>query len=291
MLHTIKNGDISITVSELGAELNSIVYAGKELLWQGDIKWWTGRAPILFPFVGKLKDGAYVHRGKRYSIKNNHGFARRSEFALISKTESTIALSLCDSDETKKLYPFDFELIVEYELSGRSVHTCIYVANKSSGDMFFSVGGHPALNCPLDPGEAFEDYEIVFDKKETAGVHVIDENGLVSRCTAPFLNKSNKIPLDYALFAKHGTLVFSDLKSTAATLRSRKTGAGIKMNFAGFPYFAVWTKPGAPFVCLEPWCGVDDAPESTGKLSDKTGIVKLSGDSDYTRAFSIAPIA
>ena len=291
MLHTINNEDISIKVSELGAELNSIVFAGKELLWQGDAKWWTGRAPILFPFVGKLKDGSYAHDGERYSIKNNHGFARRSEFALISKTESTIALSLCDSDETKNVYPFDFELIVEYELSGRSVHTCIYVANKSASDMFFSVGGHPALNCPLNSGEVFEDYEIVFNKKEIAGNHVIDENGLVSRDTAPFFDNSNKIPLDYALFAKHGTLVFSNLRSTAATLRSRKTGAGVTMDFAGFPYFAVWTKPGAPFVCLEPWCGVDDPPESTGMLSEKNGIIKLSEDSDFTCAFSITPIA
>jgi len=291
MLHTIKNEYVSIEVNELGAELSSVVYAGKELLWQGDAKWWTGRAPILFPVVGKLKNGAYVHNGKKYILKNNHGFARRSEFTLVGKTEDTVTLSLRDNCDTRSVYPFGFELRITYKLSGRSIHTCFQVRNRSSGDMFFSLGGHPAFNCPLDLGEVFEDYEIVLNEYETVGNYIIDENELVSNETSPFFDDTNTIPLDYGLFAEYGTLVFSNLRSTTATLRSRKTGAGVVMDFTGFPYFAVWTKPGAPFICLEPWCGVDDPPNSTGILSEKTGIIKLSMNSEYTCSFSVTPIA
>jgi len=290
MLHTIKNDGISVTVNELGAEISSIIHAGNELLWQGDAEWWTGRAPVLFPVVGKLKGWLYMYDGKQYSLKN-HGFARRSKFTLVDKTERMVAFSLCDSAETRNVYPFEFELIVKYELSGPSVRTGFQVINRSAGDMFFSIGGHPAFNCPLDRGGVFEDYEIIFNEKETAGNHIINEDGLVSDDAAPFFNDDNKIPLEYGLFDKYQTLVFSSLKSTTATLRSRRTGAGVVMDFAGFPYFAVWTIPGAPYVCLEPWCGVDDSPASTGVLSDKTGIIKLSADSEHNCGFTITPIA
>jgi len=290
MLHTIKNEYISITVSELGAELNSIILAGKELIWQGDARWWTGHAPILFPVVGALEDGSYMHDGSVYSL-NNHGFARRSLFTLVKKTERMIVFSLCDSNDTRNVYPFEFELVVRYKLSSRSVYTSYQVMNKSSKEMFFSIGGHPAFNCPLYQGEIFEDYEIIFNDYETAGNHVISENGLVSNEKMPFFNNTNKIPLDYELFNKHETLVFSNLNSTAATLRSCRTGKGVTMDFTGFPYFAIWTKPGAPFVCLEPWHGVDDSPISTGVLRDKTGIVRLSRNAEFSCGFTITPIA
>jgi len=289
MLYTIKNEYISVVVNELGAELNSIIYAGKEFLWQGDANWWTGRAPILFPVVGLLNNGTYTHDGKRYKL-NNHGFARQSIFTLKDKTDNTIMLSLCDDKDSRNVYPFEFELIVKYTLTRRSICTGFQVTNKSDGDMFFSIGGHPAFCCPLYQGEAFDDYEIVLNEKETVGNHIIANNGLVLDNTTPFFNNTNQIPLAYELFNKHETVVFSNLKSTNSTLRSRKTGAGIAMDFTGFPYFAVWTKPGAPFVCLEPWCGVDDSPESTGVLREKTGIIKLSTKSEYACSFTITPI-
>ena len=157
--------------------------------------------------------------------------------------------------------------------------------------MFFSIGGHPAFRCPLDQDEKFKEYEILLNKKETAGNHIISESGFVLDDTAQFFNNTNQIPLNYELFNRFETVVFSNLKSTKATLRSYKTGAGAEMDFTGFPYFAIWTKPGAPFVCLEPWCGVDDSPKSSGVLREKTGIIKLSSKSNYTCGFSITPIA
>jgi galactose mutarotase-like enzyme len=154
--------------------------------------------------------------------------------------------------------------------------------------MYFSIGGHPAFNCPLFKGEAFEDYDIVFSEKENVGTHIITEEGLVSDKMAPFLSESSTIPLDYDIFRKYQTLVFSKMKSSTVTLRSHKTGLGVTVDFSGFSYFGIWTPPDAPFICLEPWQGVDDSPVAVGDLRDKTGTVRLAAGEEYTCGFTIS---
>ena len=287
MQYTIQNESLTVKVDEQGAELQSIICNDTEYLWQGDAQWWTGRAPILFPVVGKLKGKSYQHEGKQYSLAN-HGFARRSEFALADKSDDTITLSLSDNEETRRVYPFEFELLATYRLSGRSLHTVFLIKNKSNADMYFSIGGHPAFNCPLFADETFEDYEIIFNEKETAGTHIVTEEGLVLDDTASFFDESNVIPLNYDLFRKYETLIFSNLKSTKAVLRSRKTGTEVAMDFSGFPYYGIWTPPGAPFICLEPWCGVNDSPTTTGNLHEKTGIIKLPVKSEHSCEFVVS---
>ena len=155
--------------------------------------------------------------------------------------------------------------------------------------MYFSIGGHPALNCPLFPGEIFEDYKIVFNENETTGTHIITKDGLRLDETIPFFNNSSQILLSHELFQKYQTLVFSNLKSTSATLKSCKTGAGVTLEFTGFPYFAVWQPPGAPFVCFEPWQGIEDSPDSGENLCDKKGIIRLASGSEHTCGYSITP--
>lgn len=287
MPYTIQNEFLSVSADDQGAELQSVICGGAEFLWQGDPKWWSGRSPILFPFVGRLKGDLYLHDGKRYTLPLNHGFARLNRFTPAGNGEDAVAFLLCGSEETRSLYPFEFELFVTYKLSGRSLHTGFKVANKSDADIYFSIGGHPAFNCPLFQDETFEDYEIVFNENETAGTHPVTREGLVSHETEPFFDNSNQIPLHFELFRKRQTLVFSNLKSTTATLRSRKTGAGVTLDFTGFPYFAVWQPPGAPFVCLEPWQGVDDSPVSTGNLRDKAGIIRLAAKSEHACGYTL----
>lgn len=287
MVYTIQNEFLTVKVEEQGAELQSVMHEGTEYLWQGDAQWWTGRAPILFPIIGKLKGGSYKHSGIQYSLAN-HGFARRSKFSLASKCDDTVTLLLSDSEETKSVYPFKFELAATYKLSDRSLYTGFQITNKSNEDMYFSIGGHPAFNCPLFEGETFEDYEIIFNEKETAGTHVITKDGLVSDELAPFFNESNLITLNHDLFRKYPTIVLSDLKSTIVKLRSRKTSACVTMDFSGFQYFGIWAPPGAPFVCLEPWQGVDDSPVAAGNLREKTGTIKLSAGAEHSCGFTIS---
>lgn len=288
MLYTIQNEFLSVSADQQGAELHSVICEGTELLWQAGPEWWAGRAPVLFPVIGTFRGATYLHDGKRYMLSQNHGFARRSKFTLVNHSEDVLTFSLCDSEQTREIYPFEFELLVTYKLSGNSLHTGFKVTNKSETDMYFSIGGHPAFNCPLFHGETFEDYEIVFNENETAGTHIIEE-GLVLDKTVPFFNHSNQISLNHALFRKYQTLVFSNLKSTSVALRSRKTGTGVTLDFAGFPYFGIWQPPGAPFVCLEPWQGIDDSSVSTENLCDKKGIMKLDSKSEQTCGFTITP--
>ena len=286
MLHTLKNDHMSVTASDHGAELRSVMCHGVELLWQGDPQWWIGRAPILFPVVGQLYGGAYSYNSQRYMLRN-HGFARHSDFVLTLKTDDKMSFLLRDNEDTQNVFPFAFALLVTYTLSDCSLRTDFQVTNTSDACLYFSIGGHPAFRCPLFQRETFEDYEIVFNERETAGNHLLSDENLVLEETAPFFNNSNTIPLDYNLFRQYETLVFSDLKSTRAMLRQRETGAGVDMDFTSFPFFGIWTPPGAPFICLEPWQGVDDFPGFTGDLRDKRGIICLEPKRKHSCGFSL----
>jgi len=289
MLYTIQNDVLSVSANDYGAELSSILYNGSEYIWSGSAEWWAGRAPVLFPIVGNLRGGVYTHNSQKYSM-TNHGFARRSQFELAEKTDTSVAFSLHNNEDTLAVYPFEFELQVSFALEDSSVVTKYRVINQSQADMFFSFGGHPAFNCPLIPDESFEDYEIVFDCPETVGTQIVDGDGLVSDEAEPFLNNTNTISLNHDLFTRYQTLVFTGLKSNTATMRSRKTGAGVVMDFSGFPIFSVWTKPGAPFLCLEPCQGINDAPDFTGDLCDKKEIVKLAAAQSFESSYSITPL-
>ena len=291
MLYTIQNEFLTALVDDQGGELHSVKFGSTELLWQGDPKWWTGHAPILFPVIGTLRNASYLHNGKQYVLKQNHGFARRSKFSLVNHSDEQVTFSLCDNEETRAVYPFEFELLVTYKLSNSSLYTDLVVTNKSDENMYFSIGGHPAFNCPLLHEENFEDYELVFNENETIGTHIVTEEGFVLDEMVPIFNDSNRISLGHELFQKYQTLVFSNLKSTEVSIKSRKTGAGVTMDFTGFPYFGVWQPPGAPFVCLEPWQGIEDSPNSSENLCNKKGIIRLGSKSEYQCGFTITPLS
>ena len=289
MLHTIKNEFLTVIASDYGAELQSIMYDGTEYLWQGDPAFWGGRAPILFPIVGKLKGGAMLYDDRKFVMKN-HGVCRDIEFKMIEKTDDSVSFFLCDNKLTKEVYPFDFELVVTYKIVGCTLTTQLKVTNKYAAPIFFSIGGHPAFNCPLVSGEVFEDYEIVLNKEEIQGTRLFDQDGVICNKTAPFFNHSREIPMDYTHYRQFGTLVFKNLNSTEATLISKKSGVGVKLGFDGFQYFAVWTKPDAPFICLEPWHGICDSSFYTSNFSGKTGTIELAPNNEFNCEFTITPL-
>ena len=288
MNHTIQNEFLTVTASELGAELQSIIFDGTQYLWQGNPEFWTGRAPILFPIVGKLRGGAMLYDGNKYIMKN-HGICRDAVFNMIKKTDDSITFSLCDNIVTKEVYPFDFELFVTYKLVESTLATQLQVTNKYSNTIYFSIGGHPAFNCPLNPGENFEDYEIILDKEETQGTRLLNQDGIICNKTMPFFNHTKVIPMDYEHYQKLGTLIFKNLNSNTATLKSKKTGIGVTLGFPNFQYFAVWTKQNAPFICLEPWQGICDSSFYSGNFNGKTGTIELSPNTTHSCEFTITP--
>ncbi len=283
---TLDDGSLRLIVDRLGAEMRSLRSADSpvEYLWQGDPAFWDRRAPHLFPIVGRLKGDSFVRGGKTYTL-GQHGFARDREFAVEGRTATSATFVLHDDAGTRSLYPFRFRLTVTYRLAGGGVEIAYEVANVSGDGMPFSLGAHPGFRCPLTGGERLQEYVVEFEHAETANRYPV-EGGLVSRRGEPCLNGENAIPLGPRTF-EAGALVFKELVSRRARLVSRRSGRGVEVGFEGFPHFGVWSKPGAPFVCLEPWCGVADPQDASGPLEDKEAIVRLPPGATFARTLAI----
>ena len=287
MIFELKKGGLRASARTLGGELVSLRDGdGLEYIWQGDPAFWSGQNPILFPIVGTLKEGR-VEIGGRTCAMDRHGFARRMEFTPVDQGEDFIALELRETEETLARYPFPFILRVTHRLLDDGFSTAFTVENTGAAPMPFCIGGHTAIRCPLAPGERFEDYELLFDLPEQAGSHLLSPEGVILHGRMePMLTESGRLALDYAAFARLDTLIFSLLRSSSVSLVHRETGRGVCLNFGQFPMVAFWTKPGAPFLCLEPWQGCAAWDNETGRFEDKPFCLTLEPGAQKTLACS-----
>ncbi len=285
-MHTLQNDFLKIAVKNTGAELSSLIANGKEYLWQGDARFWGGQAPILFPFVGKLKDDTYVYKGQSYSLPQ-HGFFRRSNsVALTEKTKDKLTFSLESNEETKKNYPFDFEFITSYQLHKNILTIAHTVVNKGEEILYFSLGEHPAFHCSLqNPEESYDRNQLLFEKEETAEIHLLEE-GLIGSQTANLLKNSNCLDLHSGIFDKDA-LVLKKMKSKKVTLLHETEGRLVTLSYPDFPFLGIWSKPGAPFVCIEPWLGIADAVHTSQKIEEKEGILSLDSKNTFHCSYSI----
>ena len=276
----IKEGNSIVTISELGAEIQSVKIDGSEYLWQGDPKFWSGRAPILFPICGGLIDDKCIINGKEYNLPK-HGFAQNILFIVEKQEGSSVTFLLCDDETTYNMYPFHFELRVTYTLTGNRLDVTYSVTNKDDGVMYYSIGSHEAYACP----EGFEQYDIIFPKKET--LISLDVVGSQLAHNGPcVLKEGNVLPL-YDRYFSFDALVFEKFNSKSATLRNRTTGREVTVEFPDATMLLVWTKPGAPYVCIEPWCGAPDYVDSSNDFSTKIGILSVEPKSVDTTRHSI----
>ena len=288
MIYTLENENIRVVASSNGGELYSIkkINDETEYLWNGDERYWKYHAPVLFPIVGKVNGGKYKIDGIEYELPQ-HGLARTREFKLIEKSESRIVFELQYDEETLKVYPFKFVLRIGYTLMEYGVETSYEVINKDNKDIYFSIGGHPAYMCPINQGESFEDYYFEFDKVEKSSKILLNSNGLFTKNKELFMENSKELPLSIEIF-KDDAIVFNDLKSNKISLKSRKSDKSVTMDFSGFPYLGLWTKPtGAPFVCIEPWFGHADYEDFNGDFKDKEGINKLAVGKSFKAAYLV----
>ena len=288
MIYTLENENIRVVASSNGGELYSIkkINDETEYLWNGDERYWKYHAPVLFPIVGKVNGGKYKIDGIEYELPQ-HGLARTREFKLIEKSESRIVFELQYDEETLKVYPFKFVLRIGYTLMEYGVETSYEVINKDNKDIYFSIGGHPAYMCPINQGESFEDYYFEFDKVEKSSKILLNSNGLFTKNKELFMENSKELPLSIEIF-KDDAIVFNDLKSNKISLKSRKSDKSVTMDFSGFPYLGLWTKPtGVPFVCIEPWFGHADYEDFNGDFKDKEGINKLAVGKSFKAAYLV----
>ncbi|MGI4833971.1 MAG: aldose 1-epimerase family protein [Janthinobacterium lividum] len=290
MNYTLANDQCRATVATHGAELTSLVdlASGREYLWQADPAYWGRHAPLLFPIVGKLPDDTYLHQGRAYRLPQ-HGFARDHEFQLIKEETNSFKFQLLHSAATLAVYPFEFDLRVRYTLRGRTLTVGWLVRNPAASGqaLLFSVGAHPAFNCPLGPGEQFSDYTFRFDHPVTLRRQLL-RGGLRSGDTALVLDGQAALPLSYELFADDA-LVISEFDFTRLALqRADGTGPAVRLRFDGFPYLGLWTKgPGATFICVEPWQGVASSLGPPQELRDKEGILTLAPSQEFATSYDI----
>jgi len=270
----LSNEYLTAIVATKGAELTSLKKDEVEYIWQADTNYWARHAPILFPIVGKLKGDTYYYSGKSYHMKQ-HGFARDIEFDLLEQKNDRVSLVLQSNAKTLAYYPFKFELIITHSLKKNKLITAFSVKNIGSKDLFFSIGAHPAYNCPLKQGHKREDYILRFDDATDVKSKVL-KNGTVSFDTKKVLVNKQDLVLSKDAFIDDAVVFDPNPFRKATLIHKESNQAFLEVHFQAFPYLGVWSKnENAPFVCVEPWFGIADYENHNQELRTKKGIMKL----------------
>ncbi len=285
-LFQISNEKITIQVDSLGAELKSLksLPDNREYMWHGDPAYWGRTSPVLFPIVGGLKGGTYRLDGREYAM-GQHGFARDMEFQLKSQVATEIWFTLNDDEETKKKYPYPFRLEIGYELTGRTVVVKWKVSGQGKEPVWFSIGGHPAFLCPIDPGTDQTQYRLVFDAGDSIVSSCI-EGGLVGKEKKTYPLRDGMLPITADLFDEDALVIEGDQAHSVAL--ARPNGKPYLTVTFDAPLFGVWSPPKkkAPFICIEPWYGRCDSVDFAGDFKDREWTQKLS-EGDFEAAYQI----
>ncbi len=253
-----------------GAQLHSLKdRLGRDYLWHGDPTIWAGRAPLLFPIVGTL-NGGKLRLGSRDYALARHGFARGRVFEVVTFTPSSAVFCLRSSPATLAVYPFEFVLEIRYEINGPALSVEAAVRNEGKDSMPASLGFHPGFLWPLPSGEPRAAHFIEFEKDEPAPIRRIDAQGLLSPQSHPTPVTNRRLLLADTLFLDD--VIILDTFNSRRVSYGAESGPRIEIGFTDARYLGIWTKPGAPFVCIEPWQGVTDPAGFNGDFLEKPGI-------------------
>ena len=286
-MYTITHENVSASVNPAGAELSSLKFHQREFLWQGDPNIWAGRAPILFPIVGTLKNNQMRYRGKQYQL-NRHGFARTSVFEKIetdSASAAQLSLQLTENADTLQQYPWKFELQVHFHLNSDGIEIGYEVINRDTDTMLFTIGSHPAFRLPVDNDLSLSDYDVHFNKTESLTRLLLNDDGLLTDAGEECPAHNNAITLDEHLFDRDA-LIFKNIQSDKITLRCRQQPR-LTVDTGGAPHLGLWAKPGAPYVCIEPWFGTSDSVESDGEFANKPDLKTLAPGDTFNHTIGI----
>ena len=291
MTHILKNDLLTVEISEKGAEVISVKSCdGYEFIWQGDPKYWAGHNPTMFPICGRLFGGKYTLNGKEYEM-NIHGFARHATFSVEEVNKTYIRLCLKDSPDTKNIYPFSFTLTIEYSLRDSALEGNITVENNDTEILPFALGLHPGFNAPIEKG-GFEDCYIEFTEPCSPDkIGLSDTCFLTGKKSAFYLEDGRRLSLSHSLFDNDA--IFLSRVSNEVTLRSRESEKYVRFTFKNFPYLGLWHAPrtDAPYVCIEPWCGLPSYDNEIDDLSEKRDMFRLVPNDkkklEYTLSFGI----
>lgn len=294
-LFTLENDELLVTVARRGAELTRIYdkKADREVLWCAEPSVWNRHAPVLFPFVGKCYEGAYVHDGKEYGM-TPHGFARDMDFEPLLCDMDECWFRLKDTPETYEKYPFHFEVEIGHRLEGRTIEVMWKVANRDSGEMLFMMGGHPAFQVP--EGKNIYDFTFEFNRRGcregqfTDCLHYLEPNanGYEKEELQGNLKLSEgRVPLTKGFFDTALTYMFDEAQVSSVSLMVDGSPY-VTLECSDFPYLGIWTMEAThPFVCLEPWYGICASDGYKGELKDRRGIISLPGWENWQKSYQI----
>ena len=291
---SISNGSLTASIDAMGAQLMSLRKGESEYLWQGDSNWWPRRAPILFPIVGVLKNGKAESAEGTVSLAR-HGLARLNQFEVVEQSPSSVTLQLKSTEETRKAYPYDFELRLIFSVDGDTLTQTYEVTNPANVVLPFTLGAHPAFNIPVPGVEAasLDQYHLLFTHSWTSYGPSITDEGLCDYTTPQrLIVDSDTLPLSWELIDREKTITLEDVPDRRITLTAN-VGAtsethGIQMDFEGFDYLGIWSAaPGCPFVALEPWCGIADTVDCDGIFEHKPGIMCLEPGQSIAKTLNI----
>lgn len=273
-------GNARAGIALRGAEWVDWRVGADALLWTPDAAFWDETAPLLFPVCGWTRDGRASVNGVVYPL-GLHGFARAQTFELQQRGGDFVTMTLRDNAATRAQYPFAFELNLEYRLTPFAFEARARVVNAGRVPMPYAFGLHPGFRWPFAGGD-IEDYAIVFDEEERADVPVIAPGGLFSDQRRPVALEGRELALSSDTFAREA-LCFLDARSRGL----RFTGPGgraLRVEADGFPHIALWSRPGAPFLCIEHWTGYGDPVDFAGELADKPSMISLAPGEERTHA-------
>ncbi|WP_302118181.1 aldose 1-epimerase family protein [uncultured Limosilactobacillus sp.] len=289
---TLQNQQLTVQIDKLGAQLHSIKRQdnGIEYLWQGDPASWKRQAPILFPFVGRLKDDQYRYNDQIYH-QTQHGFARDREFQVIEQTPTMVVMEQHDDDKTRKVYPFSFSLQVKYLLEEDSIKISYIVKNPSKNEaLIYAIGAHPGFNMPLTTKGKFDQVELSVRPAAKYSRIVLD--GAYNDSAHPqVIDMTDSLPLNHELFNRDAIIFKTDGSHFTAKLTDKDANHGVEVDTFATEYVGVWSQypATAPFVCVEPWWGIADNVNTDGQLLHKQGMHRLAPNEIDNYNFNIKP--
>lgn len=286
--YELKNDLLTLGIDSKGAEMKSLKNnkTGLEYLWQADPAFWGRTSPVLFPVVGNYKNKTTYYEGKAITL-SQHGFARDTEFELVSQTEDTIWFALSSTEETLEKYPFHFKLSVGYQIKENTVKVLWKVENPDSKILYFSIGAHPAFNCPFNAEERQEDYSLFFDTDKPLESSIIGPDGFITEETEFFYPEQGKLPITPDLFANN-TMVIEHHQIHEISLLTPEGKEYVKVSCTA-PLVGIWTpiEKNAPFICIEPWYGRSDRSNFNQQLIEREYGQSLKQGEEFNASYII----
>jgi galactose mutarotase-like enzyme len=283
---TLQNEKLTAVIENKGAELQQLTHndTGINYMWSGDAAYWGKFSPVLFPIVGGLKNDTYYYKDKLYQLPR-HGFARDRQFTPQQISATEVVFTLQQDTQTLAVYPFAFTLKIRYQLNNNWLACTYEVYNPGDDILLFSIGAHPAFAVPLKNDLQYSDYYLEFNKAEPLQRWKL-QNGLIATHAETVPTNNGRLALQPSLFYEDA-IVLKNLQSNCITLTSGKHAPGFNFYFNGFDFFGIWAAKDAPFVCLEPWCGIADSVNHNQQLMDKEGINLLEPGENFVRTWSV----